>query len=206
MYDFFQGVLAERVPGRLVIDAGGVGYVLAVPLAARFEPDADQRLKVWAHLVVREDAQLLYGFPDRGSRELFRGLLKVKQVGPSAALALLSGLSAGELVTAIRDGDTARLCSVKGIGKKTAEQILLDLRDRVGDLPLAASAPGDSAVLQPTPPPSDRRPVALLDAEQALMSIGYSEKEARKAVDRAAGDQDPAGLDSERLIRDALRG
>jgi Holliday junction DNA helicase RuvA len=119
---------------------------------------------------------------------------------------LLSGLSASELVAAIRADDAKRLCSVKGIGKKTAEQILLDLRDRVAELPLAGLDSGGSAVLHPAAPPAERRPVALLDAEQALMSIGYSDKEARKAVDRAAGEQDPAALDSERLIRDALRG
>lgn len=206
MYDYFQGELAERVPGRVVIEAGGVGYVLAVPLAASFAPDDAGRIKIWAHLVVREDAQLLYGFPDRSTRELFRWLLKVKGVGPAAALALLSGLRAEELVEAIRNGDTARLVTVKGIGKKTAEQILLDLRDRIGDLPLAAGDPAGGAVLQPTAPPAERRPVALLDAEHALISIGYSEKEARKAVDRAADQQSSEELDSERLIRDALRG
>ncbi|HKX46742.1 MAG TPA: Holliday junction branch migration protein RuvA, partial [Planctomycetota bacterium] len=131
MYEFLRGTPASRTPNRLVLEVAGVGYELVVPAGAAF-PDAAP-LVVWTHLAVREDAHTLYGFPDRATRDLFRLLLRVKQVGPGVAIAILSGLSRADLLAAIRDEDAARLMQVKGVGRKTAEQVLLDLRDRIGD-------------------------------------------------------------------------
>ena len=129
MYEYLEGrPAADRHPARLVLDVGGVGYDLAVPIGAPF--GTGERVRVWTHLVVREDAHLLYGFPDRAMRNLFRLLLTVRGVGPGIALGVLSGLSRDELIAAIVADDAARLTGLKGVGKKTAEQILLDLRDK----------------------------------------------------------------------------
>ena len=130
MYEFFRGRVAARTPARLVLDVNGVGYELVVPAGSNFPTEGEST--VWAHLAVREDAHALYGFPDRETRDLFRLLLRVKGVGPTMGLSLLSGMRPSELVAAIVDEDVPALTRVKGVGRKTAEQILLDLRDKVG--------------------------------------------------------------------------
>lgn len=191
MYDFLEGTLASHHATRLVLDVHGVGFELAVPLGAAFE--RRQPLKVFVHQVVREDEHRLYGFPDAGTRDLFRLLLTVRGVGPAAALGLLSGLPAAELVAAIREGDLRRLTSVKGIGQKTAAQLLLDLRDKIKlfSQPSAGGALARSV--------GDQR---VEDAITALLGIGFSEKEARKAVERAA--LEVGADDVELLVRRSL--
>ena len=194
MYEFLEGTLDTRMPARLVLNVGGVGYDLAVPIGSNFGDDA--KLRVWTHLVVREDSHSLYGFPDREMRELFRLFLSVRGIGPGIALGILSGLSREELIRAILDDDVKRLCQLKGVGKKTAEQILLDLKDRIASFGiLGSTAPG--AVPEA---PADG---LTEDAIGALISIGYKEKDARKSVARAAKD---VGTDDlELLVRTALR-
>lgn len=199
MYEFLEGRVVEHSATRLVLAVGGVGYELAIPLGQR--PAEGDPTRVWTHLVVRDDAHLLYGFSDKASRDLFRLLLLVRGVGPSAALALLSGLSGRELLEAVAAGDPKPLTRVKGVGAKTAQQILLDLADRVGQL--AARLPGHvsaSGVLQPMRAPDEEQHLA--DATSALISIGFGEREARKQVERAA---EKVGADDlERLVRAAL--
>ena len=195
MYDYIEGRLSERRPAHLVIEAGGVGYDLAVPLGSDF-PEREGRVRAWTHFVVREDAHLLFGFPDRAVRETFRLLLEVRGVGPAVALAVLSNLPGEELLRAIAAQDAAPLLRVKGVGKKTAEQILLDLRDKAPRM-LAEGARG---TLVPRPG-GERR--SLEDAVRALVSIGYSDREARRSVERAAGQVQ--GDDLELLVRPALR-
>lgn len=203
MYEYFEGRPSIKTAARLVLDVGGVGYDLAVPLCLHFpgteEVGANAKpLRVWVHLVVREDAQMLYGFPDLGTRDLFRVLLKVRGVGPALALAVLSSLPVAEFLDALRTSDRARLQSVKGVGKKTAEQILLDLRDKL-------TAPG--AILPGmgdlTEAPESMASGNIEDAVQALISIGFKENDARKAVKRAAESVDAGDL--ELLVRTALR-
>lgn len=194
MYDYLEGRLAERRPARLVLDVAGVGYDLAVPLGVDFAP-REGRLRAWTHLVVREDAHLLFGFPSRELRELFRLLLEVRGVGPGVALAVLSTLPGDELLRAIAAQETAPFLRVKGVGKKTAEQILLDLRDKA---PQPAGAAGPGTVV-PQPPAGSR---ALEDAVRALTSIGYSDKEARKSVEKAAARVKDGDLET--LVRVAL--
>ena len=187
-------------------DVGGVGYDLAVPLGAEFDPGAggpegigaEGRTRVFTHLVVREDAQLLYGFPDRAERDFFRLLLSVRGIGPGIALGILSSLPRAELAQAIAGGDSRRLQRVKGVGRKTAEQIVLDLRDKA-HLVLASgtAAPGVEA---PAPPADGG---LAEDAVAALISIGFSEREARRNVERAADEVE--GGDLELLVRTALR-
>jgi Holliday junction DNA helicase RuvA len=191
MYEYLEGRPVSQSPGRLVLDVQGVGYGLSVPLSAGFA--ARDTLRVFVHQIVREDEHRLYGFPDAGMRDLFRLLLTVRGVGPAAALGLLSGLPAAELVAAIRTGDVQRLVAVRGIGKKTAEQLLLDLRDKIATF--SQAAPGGPLARSG----SDQR---IEDAVAALIGIGFSEKEARKSVERASADV--GGADVERLVRAAL--
>lgn len=197
MYDFLEGTLVEHRATHVVVAVNGVGYELAVPLGVQF-PARDGRVHVWTHLVVREDAHLLFGFPERRVREVFRLLLSVSGVGPAVALTLLSNLSADELLKAIAAEDEAALRRAKGVGKKTAEQILLDLREKAPRL-LAA---GEKGTLVPRP----AAPVSRVqeDAMAALVSIGFTEKEARTSVEKAAKSV-PAD-DLELLVRTALKG
>jgi Holliday junction DNA helicase RuvA len=192
VYDFLEGQVAGRSPTRLVLDVGGVGYEVLVPPGMEFP--ARERLRVWTHLAVREDSHTLYGFPDEATRDLFRALLGVTGVGPKVALAVLSGLPAAELVAALVAGDSKPLVRVKGIGQRTADQILLDLRGKAARLAPAGAAPAKPASTE----------VALEDAITALISIGYSEKDARKQVERAA--KSVPATDLERLVRTALQG
>jgi len=189
VYDFLEGDVAGRSAARVVLDVRGVGYEVLVPPGASFPTSG--RLRLWTHLVVREDSHALYGFRDEATRDMFRALLGVTGVGPKVALAVLSGLSCNELVTAVVAGDSKRLTKVKGIGQKTADQILLDLRGKA-----AALSSGTANA------PAARGPAQLEDAVTALISIGYSEKDARKQVERAAKSVDPANL--ELLVRTAL--
>lgn len=196
MYEYLEGEVALRSPARLVLDVGGVGYDLAVPVGARFESEG--RLRAWTHLVVREDAQLLFGFPDRRTRELFRLLLSVRGVGPQMALGVLSALPREELLAAIAGEDPAPFTRARGVGKKTAQQILLDLKDRIDSN--AAELGATEAEL--SAPSAGLR--LLSDAAGALVSLGYSDKEARNQVERAVKKNPDADL--EEIVRAALRG
>ena len=200
MFDYLDGKVAQRGAVGVTLEVGGVGYHLLVPLGTSL-PAPGARARVWTHLVVREDAHTLYGFVDRESRELFRALLRVKGVGPGVAMAVLSGLSRHELVAALLQEDLAVLTRVKGVGKKTAEQILLDLRDRAPAL--AAGLALDSGVVLPAAPP-DRNQTNFEDAAAALVALGFSEKDAKKRVEKAAESVDPADLQG--LVQAAFRG
>jgi Holliday junction DNA helicase RuvA len=199
MYDYLEGRAVTRAGTRLVLEVGGVGYDLVVPLGADF-PVREDRTRAWTHLVVREDAHLLYGFPDPRRREVFRLLLSAKGVGPGVALSLLSRMTSERLLAAVVEQDVAALRAVRGIGEKTARQILLDLREK-GQRLLASAAPGDGGdVLVPAPPPAS---AVVEDAVVALVSIGYTDKEARRNVEKAATR---VGADDlEALVRSALR-
>lgn len=193
MYEFLEGIVHRQAPTSLVLQVGGIGYALLVPFGTRFPQG--ERARVFVHQVVREDAHTLYGFGDEEQRDLFRLLLSVRGVGPAVALSLLSGLDTASLVQAILSEDRAAICRAKGVGKRTAEQILLDLRERVarfGHEPERPSAPHGA-------PGED---AAREDAVLALVSIGFKEKEASALVVRLA-EADPA-LDTEQLIRAAL--
>ncbi len=198
MYDFLEGEVAQRSAARLVLDVHGVGYELAIPVGSSFP--ASGRTRAWTQLVVREDAQLLFGFSEREARELFRLLLSVGGVGPTIALTILSGIAREALLAAIAEGDVETLTRIKGVGPKTAGQIVLDLKDKAAKLRRAGAALADPGMLQPQP-----RPDGLVeDAVAALTSIGYTEKEARKSVERASARG--AKKDLETLLRAALAG
>jgi len=196
VYEYLEGTLAARTAGRVVIDVGGVGYDVLVPIGTAL-PEAGQRLRVWTHFVVREDAHVLCGFPERSTRELFRLLLNVHGVGPVMAMAILSGMSRDELLRAIAAGDAAALERIKGVGSKTASQILIDAGEKARKL-LAGGSVADGVV---TPPGRD---TLVDDAIAALVSIGYSEKEAKKSVEKVAAKTRPKDLET--LLRSVLAG
>jgi len=198
VYDFLEGEVAQRSAARLVLDVGGVGYELAIPLGSSFP--ATGRARAWTHLVVREDAHLLFGFSEREARELFRLLISVGGVGPVMGLTILSGIAREALLTAIAEGDVETLTRIKGVGPKTAGQIVLDLQEKAAKLRQPGKTAADPGLLQPVP----RGDALLEDAVAALVSIGYSEKEARKSVERAAAKG--VRKDLETLLRAALAG
>jgi Holliday junction DNA helicase RuvA len=195
VYEYLEGEIAGRGATRIVLDVGGVGYDISVPLAAHFPQSG--RTRVWTHLVVREDAHLLCGFPDRETRDLFRLLISVRGVGPVMALGILSGLPREPLLDAVANGDAATLTKIRGVGKRTADQILLDMREKAAQMRAEIATGAGSAAAH-----GARAKDSLEDAVQALVSIGYSEKEARKSVERAAQRVDTKNL--ELLVRTAL--
>jgi Holliday junction DNA helicase RuvA len=198
VYEFLEGLIVTRKATGLVLEVGGVGYSLATPLGSRL-PDVGTTARVHVHLVVRDDAHVLFGFGSREERDLFRLLLKVRGIGPSMGLALLSALNRTEIVQALLNRDAAPFTRAKGVGRKTAEQIVLDLADRAEEF--AAGCELEPGVLKPsTRGPIDR---CVLDATSALVSIGYAEKDARKRVEAAA--EKYGSDDLEELVRAAIR-
>lgn len=188
------GMLARKEPPSLLLDVNGVGYELDAPMSTFYDlPAIGEKVALYTHLVVREDAQLLYGFSRESQRQLFRSLLKVNGVGPRVALAVLSGLSESELLTCLAHEDIARLTKVPGIGRKTAERLIVELRDKV-DLTAAPAAGAARPVTVPADPVSE--------AVSALIALGYKPAEASRAVGSIPGE----GLRSEDLIRQALKG
>jgi Holliday junction DNA helicase RuvA len=165
-----SGVLLEKNPPQLLLDVQGVAYEVDVPMSTFYNlPNNGDRITLFTHLVVREDAHLLYGFGSDAERRAFRQLLKVNGIGAKIALAVLSGLSVGELAQAITLQESGRLTKVPGIGKKTAERILLELKDKLG-----ADLSHTVGVNRPAPASSD-----ILNA---LLALGYSDREAVSAV------------------------
>jgi Holliday junction DNA helicase RuvA len=196
-----RGTLAEKQPPHLIIDVNGVGYELEVPMTTLYRlPKVGETVTVHTHLVVREDAHLLYGFYEKRERELFRELIRLNGVGPKLALALMSGLEADELVRCVQAQDTSALVRVPGVGKKTAERLLVELKDR---FKAWETSPAMFALVSDGPVPVSSTSTAEADAVSALVSLGYKPQEASKAI---AAIKDKAGLSSEELIRRSLKG
>ena len=164
------GTLLEKNPPQLLIDCHGVGYEVDVPMSTFYNlPASGERVALLTHFVVREDAQILYGFASAGEREAFRQLIKISGVGPRTALSVLSGMSVTDLADAVTNQESGRIVKVPGIGKKTAERLLLELKGKLG-----ADNPGLSGGAQ--------RSGAQSDIQQALMALGYNEKDAAAAL------------------------
>lgn len=189
-----RGILLEKQAPYLLLDVQGVGYEIQASLTTFFElPDIDQPATLHTHFVVREDAQLLYGFSSLAERQLFRELIKVNGVGPKMALAILSGMNAAEFVNCVKSKDIATLVRLPGVGKKTAERLVVEMHDRVEKWALAS----DTTVASP------QGSGAVQEAESALVSLGYKESEAAKMI--AAVSSDNTGASSAELIRAALK-
>lgn len=189
------GVLLEKNPPSLLVDVQGVGYEVDVPMSTFYAlPAQGESVALFTHMVVREDAQLLYGFGSRTERVLFRALLKVNGVGAKVALAILSGLSTDEFLSCIASKDVTALVKVPGIGKKTAERLLVELQDKVDTLGMGVALSGNL--------PLDNDPTAREQAEEALVALGYKPSEANRLLDKNS----EAGQSVEQMIRAALRG
>ncbi|MDP3619184.1 MAG: Holliday junction branch migration protein RuvA [Ramlibacter sp.] len=164
-----QGLLAEKNPPQLLLDCNGVGYEVDVPMSTFYNlPNVGEKVSLLTHFVVREDAQILYGFGSAGEREAFRQLIRISGVGPRTALSVLSGMSVGDIAQAVTAQDAGRLVKVPGIGKKTAERLLLELKGKFG----ADIGAGSTFTT------SD----AQTDILQALVALGYSDKEAAASL------------------------
>jgi holliday junction DNA helicase RuvA len=190
-----RGRLLEKNPNRLIVDVNGVGYDVSVPLSTFYglgDAGSDVALRIHTH--VREDALALYGFATSLEQDLFERLISIGGIGPKLALAVLSGIEPNELMRAIERGDVARLTNIPGIGKKTSERIVLELKDRLPRVaPAAATADGDAAGSSPV----------REDVLSALMNLGYHRPLAEKAVATAIKALPDGGF--ERTLKQALR-
>jgi Holliday junction DNA helicase RuvA len=197
------GRLIEKKAPDLLVDVAGIGYEVLAPMSTFYQlPAVGQGVVLHTHLVVREDAHLLFGFATSEERELFRVLIKVNGIGPKVALAILSGVSTDEFVRLVHNDDVNALTKVPGIGKKTAERIILDMRDRLKTWQFAGGA---VAAAQPSgPEPEDGLGRISEDAETALISLGYKPSEAARMVVRTMQEH-PGVQRSEDIIRLALR-
>ncbi|GGU80790.1 Holliday junction ATP-dependent DNA helicase RuvA [Pseudomonas laurentiana] len=195
-----RGTLAEKQPPHLIVDVNGLGYELEVPMTTLYRlPKVGEAVTLHTHLVVREDAHLLYGFHEKRERELFRELIRLNGVGPKLALALMSGLEVDDLVRCVQAQDASALVKVPGVGKKTAERLLVELKDR---FKAWETAPSLFALVPNGPLPVAPVSSAESDAVSALISLGYKPQEASRAVAAV----DAKGLSSEELIRRSLKG
>jgi Holliday junction DNA helicase RuvA len=200
-----RGIVVSKQPPELVLDVSGVGYEVQLPMTSFYQlPEVGVETTIFTHFVVREDAQLLFGFCALHERAMFRELIKTNGVGPKLALAILSGMSAQQFAEVVHRGDVSSLVKLPGVGTKTAQRLLVEMKDRLkgwgqstlasaGDpLPLAPKGVSDTFV---------HAPDASEDAVAALIALGYKPAQASRAVSKIAAD----GMSSEALIREALR-
>jgi len=194
-----RGILVEKKPPEILVDVGGLSYELQIPMSTAYQlPEVGSELRLHTHFVVREDAQLLYGFYELKDKTLFRALIRVNGVGPKMALAILSGMAADEFARTVRENDVAAMTRMPGIGKKTAERLIVEMRDRLtewDDAEAAAALPGATQSTS----------AMGKEAETALIALGYKPQQAARSV-AIVLKSDPEVPDSESLIRLALKG
>lgn len=197
-----RGLLIEKTAPEILIECNGIGYEVTMPMTSIYAlPELEQEAIIYTHFVVREDAQLLYGFANKVERKLFRLLIKVNGVGPKLALAILSGMSANQFVQCVAHDDVNTIVKIPGVGKKTAERLLIEMRDRLKDWGADPQTPTTDAMpimnmVENTFVTDDRS-----DALQALVSLGYTQGQAEKAV-KSVYQQ---GMSSEDVIKHALK-
>lgn len=198
MIAYIRGILAEKSFDRVVLEAAGVGYELYIPVST-FDrlPREGEEVKLLAWHCVREDDEMLFGFATAAEREMFLKLTQVSGVGPKIAIAILSGSSIGELSLAIASGNSKRISAIKGVGKKTAEKICVELKDKVNAIEALASTSRSSK--------DDARAPMLRDAILALSALGFNEETANKMVTQVI-QANPSVADVETVIRLALSG
>lgn len=198
MIAYLRGILAEKNPAMVVVECGGVGYECLIPLSTYDRlPATGAEVKLLVAHVVREDAETLYGFATEDEKRTFALVTSISGVGPKLALAVLSGFTVGELQLCIAEGNAKRIASVKGIGKKTAERIVVELKDKVNPIEALANGKAGGG--------DDAKAGILRDAMLALTALGFSEDTAREQVQRVI-ETDPAVADTQTIIRRALSG
>ncbi|WP_345315706.1 Holliday junction branch migration protein RuvA [Ferrimonas gelatinilytica] len=195
-----RGVLVEKTAPEVVLECAGVGYEVQMPMSSFYQlPEVGAETVIVTHFVVREDAQLLYGFASKEERALFRELIKTNGVGPKMALAILSGMSAEQFIDAVQAENVVGLTKIPGVGKKTAERLVVEMRDRLKNFgaplltPYADRLAGNDTLATPINPEDD--------AIAALVALGYKSTQAAKLVGKVA----VPGVSSEQLIKDALK-
>lgn len=187
------GILIEKRPPQIIVECNGVGYEIEAPMTTIWAlPELNQKVSLYTHLAVREDAHLLYGFGHESERALFRSLLKVNGVGTKMALVILSGMDVDAFAVCVHAGDTARLTALPGIGKKTAERLIIEMRDRVNRLELSPALAATRAPLVSDP---------VNDAVSGLIALGYKPHEASRYVHGLDTD----GMKSEEIMRAVLK-
>lgn len=191
MYEFIRGAVADLNPASVVVDAGGIGYFINISLNTYSKVSGKQETNLLIHQVVREDAHVLYGFAERRERDLFRNLISVSGVGASTAIMMLSSLNPDEIAAAVTTGNVDVLKAVKGIGAKTAQRIIIDLKDKLGKMP-------ESGQILISPDNTLRN-----EALSALVMLGFAKKDADKAVSKIIQDDPEATV--ERVIKTALK-
>ncbi|OUR81355.1 Holliday junction DNA helicase RuvA [Cycloclasticus sp. 46_120_T64] len=195
MIGFLRGRVDQKQAPHVVLDVNGVGYDVETPMSSFFNvPAVGEQVQLRTHLVVREDAHILYGFISEQERALFRNLIKVNGVGPKVALGILSGMSADDFCAAVRDSNVTALVRLPGIGKKTAERLIIDMRDRLPEQNAAGSADASSSNFKVDISPQE-------EAISALVALGYKPQDADKRIRAVADDS----FSSEQLIRAALQ-
>ena len=190
-----RGIILEKQAPNLVLDVQGVGYEVAAPMSTFIHlPAINEEVSLFTHLIVREDAQLLYGFASTRERILFRSLLKVNGVGAKLALTILSGSDVDDFARSVQEGDTASLTRLPGVGKKTAERLIIEMRDRLKEV-------SSSMGLKPVVSAAAKLAGAKDEAAEALVSLGYKPAEADKMIRQLDTD----GLNTEQIIKLALQ-
>ena len=198
MYSFLSGILAERSLTSVTIDVNGIGFQLSIPLSTSQKlPQVGEKIRLLVHHVVREDAQLLFGFATEEERSLFRLLLGVSGIGPKLAITVLSGLGIGELKRAIVDGSVPGLTAISGIGRKTAERMIIELREKIV-IEGRTDEGKAGAVLS-------KNEALVEDSIRALVSLGYSKQNAKAAIQKVLSGRDSGRLSAESLIRESLK-
>lgn len=198
MYEYLEGKLAEKTPATAVLETGGIGFLVHIPVSTYSRlPPLGASVKVLLHFLVREDAHILYGFLTAEERDLFRYLISVTGIGPKIAMTALSGIPIDDLKQAIVDGAVPVLTAISGIGRKTAERIIIELREKivVEKRTAPGGAPGSAKGSDPL----------AEDCLQALVALGYRKQDAKAAVEKALNQAGPSGFSVEDLIRAALK-
>lgn len=201
------GILLEKQAPELLIGVQGLGYEVQVSLTTYFDlPSCGETVTLHTHFVVREDAQLLFGFAHQSERELFRTLIKVSGVGPKMALAILSGMTARDFVRCVHNNDTATLVKLPGVGKKTAERLIVEVRDKLESFS-DSFGKGHEAGADGSPelPLSSKQSDTIAEAESALIALGYKPQEAARMVNAVVSDDGDDAQTSEELIRLSLK-
>lgn len=203
MIGLISGKILAKQPPEIVIDAGGIGYEISMPMTSFYQlPAVGETTTVYTHFVVREDAQLLFGFAELKERTIFRELIKANGVGPKLALTILSGMSAGQLMQAVSFEDVSALVKLPGVGKKTAERLVVELKDRLAKLSLDVSdSVADFALGNGGGNPTVVVDDAREEAVSALLALGYKPNQASTMVKAIYQE----GRSSEELIREALK-
>jgi len=198
MYDYILGKLTKKTPTLIVVDAAGVGYLFFIPLSTFHNlPAEGDDVKILAHLQVREDAHTLFGFFTEEEREMFRKLISISGIGPKVALTVLSGIGIDEFKRAVINEKMPVLTGISGIGKKMAERIIIELREKIV---LSERDKGKASVVK-----LGSRGTLVEDSAQALVALGYSKQKAMDAIEKVMSDKDSKDTSVENLIRESLK-